>query len=81
MFYPLIRRAYEPDRTGVARLIGERGFAEGDLTPDGYVRVKGELWRSTAISGEQRIASGTEVEVIAAERMTLTVRTANQSRS
>lgn len=76
LFYPLLRRAYEPDRTGAARLVGERGVAEGDLTPSGYIRVRGELWRATADSGGQPVASGTEVEVIGAERMELTVRAA-----
>ena len=74
LFYPLLRRAYEPDLTGAARLVGERGVAEGDLTPSGYIRVRGELWRATADSGAPPITSGTEVEVIGAERMELTVR-------
>jgi membrane protein implicated in regulation of membrane protease activity len=79
LFYPLLRRAYEPDRTGAERLVGERGSAEGDLTPRGYVRVRGELWRAVTDSAEQPIASGTDVEVIRAERMELTVRPAARS--
>ena len=74
LFYPLLRRAYEPDRTGAARLIGQRGVAEGDLAPQGYIRVRGELWRAAGDSTDQPIKSGTEVEVIGAERMELTVR-------
>ena len=74
LFYPLLRRAYEPDRTGATRLIGERGVTEGDLTPEGYVRVRGELWRAAVDSSEQPISAGTEVEVIGADRMELTVR-------
>ena len=74
LFYPLLRRAYETDLTGAARLVGEKGVAEGDLTPDGYVRVRGELWRANADSDGELIASGTDVKVIGAERMELTVR-------
>lgn len=74
LFYPLLRRAYEPDRTGARRLIGERGVAERDLMPEGYVRVRGELWRATADSSEHPITAGTEVEVVGADRMEITVR-------
>jgi membrane protein implicated in regulation of membrane protease activity len=79
LFYPLLHRAYEPGRTGAARLVGERGVVEGDLTPGGYVRVRGELWRAAAFPENQAIASGTEVEIIGAERMELTVRAAKKS--
>ena len=56
LMFPFLRRAYEPDVTGAARLAGERGVAEGDLTPRGYVRVRGELWRAAAVSHDEPIA-------------------------
>lgn len=71
LMYPLLRRAYEPDVLGSARLVGCRGVAEGDLAPAGYVRVRGELWRAVA---DVVIKSGTEVEIVQAERMELFVR-------
>ena len=74
LMYPLLRRAYEPDLTGSARLIGSRGVAEGDLTPAGYVRVRGELWRALASPADTEIRSGVEVEVIGADRMEVFVR-------
>jgi membrane protein implicated in regulation of membrane protease activity len=82
LLYRFFRRAYEPDVTGAARLVGERGVAEGDLSPEGYVRVRGELWRAVANSGAEVISSGTEVEIVSAERMQLAVRAApRKSRS
>ena len=72
--YPLLRRAYEPDVLGSARLVGCRGVAEGELNPAGYVRVRGELWRAVARPEDAVIASGTEVEVVQAERLELFVR-------
>ena len=40
----------------------------------GYVRVRGELWRAVATPGDVLLKSGTEVEVIKADRMELLVR-------
>ena len=83
ILYPLTRTAYERTRAdGTQALIGERGVSEGDLLPEGYVRVRGELWRAVAEPSVKVIASGTEVEIVAAEGMKLFVRTVdiNQSR-
>ena len=74
VLYPLLRRAYEPGITGSARLVGALGIAEGDLAPRGYVRVRGELWRAVATPGDVMLKSGTEVEVVKADRMELIVR-------
>ena len=75
LLYRFLRRAYEPGVTGAARLVGEKGIAEGDLMPSGYVRVRGELWRAVVSPPDRTIPSGAEVEIIDAERMELTVRT------
>jgi len=73
--YPLLRRVYEIDRkTGAQTLIGARGFAQEDLAPSGFVRVRGELWSATALPSERAIAAGTEVEIVGAERMIVIVR-------
>ena len=74
LVYPFFRRAYEPDVTGSARLVGSKGIAEGDLTPTGYIRVRGELWRALASPADQVVRSGTEVEIVGAERMEVFVR-------
>jgi membrane protein implicated in regulation of membrane protease activity len=74
LLYRFLRRAYEPAVNGSARLVGARGVAEGDLTPNGYIRVRGELWRAVASPAENVVRSGTEVEIVGAERMEVFVR-------
>ena len=78
LLYPFFRRAYEPGVTGSARLVGSRGVAEGDLAPAGYIRVRGELWHAVASPANCVIRSGTEVEIVSAERMEVLVRPAGQ---
>jgi membrane protein implicated in regulation of membrane protease activity len=73
--YPVLRRVYETDRrTGAQALVGACGHAQEDLAPSGFVRVRGELWRATALSTERPISAGTEVEIVGAERMSVIVR-------
>jgi membrane-bound serine protease (ClpP class) len=72
--YPYLRGAYEPDtRTGVELLIGCTGITRQPLDPEGYVLVKGELWRATAQPPGIPIAADTEVRIEAAEGLTLIV--------
>lgn len=80
LLYPFFRRAYEPGVTGSARLVGSKGIAEGDLTPKGYIRVRGELWRAVASPADHVLRSGTEVEIIGAERMEVFVRALDRQR-
>jgi membrane protein implicated in regulation of membrane protease activity len=76
-FYPLLRSAYETTvKSGSAALIGKKGTAQDDLSPEGYIRINLELWRAVADPRDPTIASGTEVEVLAAEGMKLIVRRA-----
>jgi membrane protein implicated in regulation of membrane protease activity len=75
LLYRFFRRAYEPGVTGSARLIGARGIAEGDLAPNGYIRVRGELWRAVVNPADSVVRSGTEVEIVSAQRMEVFVRT------
>ena len=80
--YPLTRKAYETRRTdGSQALIGQRGVSEGNLVPEGYVRVRGELWRAVADSAGGNIAAGTKVEITGAEGMTVFVRAVDESHS
>ena len=74
LLYPLLRRAYEEDpRTGGERLVGKRGVAATPLAPDGYIRVKGELWRAHAVKTSLPLPEGSAVRVTAARGLTLTV--------
>ena len=73
--YPLLRTAYESDAsTAIERLIGLRGVAVEPLTPHGYVRVRGELWRSEATASGAPILPGHPVTVAAVRGTTLLVR-------
>ncbi len=75
--YPLMRAAYETDTSSVIeRLIGLRGVAVEPLAPQGYVRVRGELWRSEATAADQAIRPGHPVTVHAVRGTTLLVRPA-----
>jgi membrane protein implicated in regulation of membrane protease activity len=74
LLYRFLRRAYEPEVIGTARLVGERGVSEGELAPDGYIRVRGELWRAVASPAGAAVPAGTEVEIVSAERMQVVVR-------
>jgi membrane protein implicated in regulation of membrane protease activity len=75
--FPLLRSAYEGKvKSGSAALVGKKGIAQGDLAPEGYIRIHLELWRAIAETSDQVIAAGTEVEIVRAEGMKLVVRAA-----
>ncbi|MDE0035550.1 MAG: NfeD family protein [Deltaproteobacteria bacterium] len=73
IFYPFLRRAYQLEASGAARLVGLRGVARGTLDPNGYVYVNGELWRAKTEAGAPPIPGGADVRVVQGNRMTLTV--------
>lgn len=80
--YPVLRAAYDSfDRPNALRLmIGLDGTAEQDLTPRGYIRVRGELWRAEAAHGVDGIRQGEPVRVTEASGMTLRVARASTER-
>jgi membrane-bound serine protease (ClpP class) len=59
--------------TGSEGLVGERGRAVTDLSPEGKVFVRGEYWNARA---EKPLAEGEEIEVTVVEGMTVRVRKA-----
>lgn len=61
--------------TGKEGLVGMTGIARTPLAPQGTIFVAGEHWTAVTESGET-VPSGTPVEVVAMERLTLTVRPA-----
>lgn len=74
LLYPLLRRAYEGDsRTGAERLVGARGVVATPLTPKGYIRVCGELWRAESQPLANPVPEGSRVKVTAGNGLTLTV--------
>jgi membrane-bound serine protease (ClpP class) len=58
---------------GVEALVGKRGVAVSDLSPDGQVKIDGELWQARSGDG---IDAGREVVVRKVEGLTLEVEAA-----
>jgi membrane-bound serine protease (ClpP class) len=57
--------------TGDAGLLGQRGVADTDLAPEGWIRVLGERWRALS---DAPVATGQKVQVIGVDGLTLRVR-------
>lgn len=71
--YPVLWRAYAVgDRQPGAGLIGMTGETESELSPAGFIRVKGEIWRAQA-SSSAVIPTREKVRVVNQEGMTLIV--------
>jgi membrane protein implicated in regulation of membrane protease activity len=73
ILYPFVWRAYDWGGPHGDGLIGERGVARGDLSPLGYVEVRGELWRAQSKDDRATIRAGQPVKVFARDGLTLTV--------
>ena len=58
--------------TGLPSMVGARGKAASRLAPDGFVRIKGELWEAKS-EGEE-IDTGEQVTVVEQDALKLTVR-------
>jgi len=75
LLYPVLEDAYRS--TGplapADRLLGRRAIVEQDLDPDGYVRIRGELWAATLGGDTSLAARGTVVRVRAVEGLDLRV--------
>jgi membrane protein implicated in regulation of membrane protease activity len=69
----LIRRTGRaPSPVGAAGMIGRKGIATTRLSPEGRVRIFGELWAARVESGS--LACGASVEVERVEGLELVVR-------
>ena len=62
--------------TGAGELIGLEGEVIEPLTPVGVIRTRGEYWKAKSLSGD--IQAGEEVEVMALNGLTLTVKRKGQ---
>jgi len=72
--FPLVWRSYDPTAKGTAHnMVGLRGVAKERLAPDGYVSVRGELWRARAAGGIE-IEAGQHVVVMEVDGLTIRVR-------
>jgi membrane-bound serine protease (ClpP class) len=57
--------------TGAEAMVGAKGRALTDCSPDGQVRVKGQIWKATCSAG---VRSGQDVVVTAVHGLRLEVR-------
>jgi len=74
VLFPWVRAAYENNaRTGIEKLIGLTAITQEALSPTGYVRINGELWRAEAYPRAGTIAQNTRVRVRDAHGLTLVV--------
>lgn len=77
--YPFLRVGYETkEKSGIKRLIGERGVVKQRLDPEGYVLVHGELWKARSAHPGDPVDPGTRVRVASSEGMLLFVETVGQ---
>jgi membrane protein implicated in regulation of membrane protease activity len=53
-------------------MTGNEGVVESELKPEGYVKVRGELWKASA--GGERLGKGEEVVVTGIEGLKLSVK-------
>jgi len=74
ILFPFVWRAYDWDRSGRAdSMEGLRGQAVEPLTPSGYVRVRGELWRAEVSGGRVLVKTGQAIRVRGSRGLTLLV--------
>ena len=72
--YPWVWRGYETNaKTGTEELIGTKGLAQEPLDPEGYVKIRGELWKARADPPDRIITAQSTVRVRSAVGMTLIV--------
>ena len=78
VLFPVVWRAYDWERPGRSRsMIGQRGLAQEQLAPSGYVRVHGELWRAEKLGDGPAIQAGQQVQVVKMKGLTLFVEQLN----
>jgi len=61
----------------VLPLISSKGKVVSPLAPEGFIRIKGELWQATSVGGN--IDNGEEVTVVGQDGLKLVVRKSNIS--
>ncbi|ABB15978.1 NfeD family protein [Carboxydothermus hydrogenoformans] len=80
--YLLIKLAVRAQKskslTGMEGMIGLTGKVTADLQPEGFVMVRGEIWKAKAVEGKT-IPRGTPVKVIGVNGLTLVVDEVNES--
>ena len=60
---------------GMPNMVGTKGRVTSSLNPEGWVRIRGELWSATSLSGE--IQPGCDIIVTSQKRLKLEVKESN----
>jgi membrane-bound ClpP family serine protease len=71
IMFPFTWRAY--DKANQNAMIGSEGTVTDKLSPDGYIRIQGELWRAIVIDSSSVIEEGETVTVRKIDGLTLHV--------
>ena len=71
IMFPFTWRAYE--KANPHSMIGAEGTVTDKLSPDGYIRIQGELWRAIVIDSGTVIEEGKTVTVTNIDGLTLHV--------
>ncbi len=80
ILFPYLRRAYEDDGRPVTdRLVGQEATVHRALDPEGYVRVRGELWRARVDSESPPVPVGGRVRITSASGLQLIVSAAEDA--
>ena len=75
VLYPKLREAYRPHPapTGGETLVGLRGRATTAIAPDGWARIRNEVWRARLIDGADPVRGGEPIVVRTVDGLTLIV--------
>jgi membrane protein implicated in regulation of membrane protease activity len=75
ILFPFVWRAYDWEAHERAHpMIGLRGYASDRLDPEGYIRVRGELWRAKLEKGAVAVEKGQPIRIQGVRGLTLIVR-------
>ena len=72
IMFPFVWHAY--DKENPNSMSGSQGVATDRLSPSGYVRIKGELWRAEMTEGDSAIEKGDVVTVTGIRGLTIICR-------
>ncbi|MBN2038813.1 MAG: NfeD family protein [Spirochaetes bacterium] len=74
IIFPRVWQSYDSRKVNYKEyLIGVKGVAVDDLNPEGYVKIKGELWKAEIADSEAHVKKGEEIRVLKVENMKLFV--------
>jgi len=77
ILFPYVWMAYDTRSPPNRPLPGSRGVVVKSLSPEGYIRIEGELWRAETLERGKVLLPGETVTVERIEGLTLFVRPAS----